>query len=320
MLFIKLIIVIGLFFLLGKSAQILVYNIEKIAKRFNISIFILGIVLGLLTTTPELFLGINAIIKNIESVSLGNLLGGIIVMFAFLLGLNLVLNKKIKTDGNLKKVSPELLLILLPFIVGLKGYLNYVDGILFLFLYFAIVFYQKIKNKMLVLDTPNKKTGVKKISFIDKIKNKEFLKELSLFIVSLLSLLVLSYFIINLAEGILLEIKISKFIVGLIMFSLGTNLPELMVALKARKNKDGLAINHLMGSGIANVFVLGFLLLFKKFNVVVNTSYLLTLFFTFIVLVFVGVFYKTNKSFSRREGFILLFIYALFIVSQFIFI
>jgi len=277
--------------------------------------------LGILTTTPELFLGINAIIKNIESVSLGNLLGGIIVIFALLFGLTLFLNKKIKTDGDIKKIIPKLSFIFLPFLLGLKGGLNYIDGILFLFLYFIVIFYDKIKNKILsfsnILD---KKEKINNVYILKNIKDLKFWKEFFLFITSLASLLILSYFIIDIAEKILIEINVSNFIIGLIIFSIGTNLPELIVALKSRKNKNGLAISHLIGSGMANVFILGILLFFKKFDVVINTSYLFTFFFTLVILILVGIFYKTKKSFSKKEGLVLIFIYILFIIYQFILI
>ena len=54
-------------------------NIKYIASALHIKLFAFGIVLGLITTLPELSVGINATIDGVAALSVGNLLSGLSV-------------------------------------------------------------------------------------------------------------------------------------------------------------------------------------------------------------------------------------------------
>lgn len=320
MIFLKIGLLLVLFLLLSESAGILIDNVKKIAERFKIKTFIIGIILGFLTTIPEFFLGINAIKSGIESVSLGNLLGGIIVIFSLVFGLALVLNKKIDTDGNTKKISLNLLYILIGVAFCFKGTFGFIDGLFFLILYVVLIFYTnsgyKVKEEVEIIE---KNKGI--INRIKEFKDRSFLKEILLFTLGIIGLVVLSDLIINIFEDILVQFNVSKFVIGLIMFSLGTNLPEIIVVIKSaiKKNSD-LSINHLIGSAMVNIVVLSLLSLFKTFKINVNFSFISMFIFMAISIFLVILFHRTNKSFSRKEGIVLLLIYVFFLISQIFFV
>ncbi|MCF7906532.1 hypothetical protein K9L04_01200 [Patescibacteria group bacterium] len=326
MTFIYILLIFILFYFLGKSADILILNVKKIAERLNIKIFIIGIILGILTTMPELFLGINSIVKELDSISLGNIFGGNIIILSLLFGISLILNHEIKTDGDLKNIIPNLVFILLPVLVGLKGSLTFYNGLTFIFIYFLIIFYINKRNNITV-DAVKIRDEEKKniISYIkDKfsfIKNKGFLKEIGLSILGITLLILLSNIIMSLSGYVLEDFHISKFFIGLIVFSIGTNLPEFIVIIKSSKNNNSdLSISHLIGSAMANILILSILTLFNRFSVNVNWSYIITLIFIISILILISIFYKTNKSFSRKEGFIFLSVYLAFLISQIIFV
>ena len=107
-------ILAGLFLLLGTSANIVVDNIKKIGKKLRIPTFLLGLMLGILTSFPELSIAINTSIKGIQDVSVGNLFGGIFVVFCITLGLGLILNRKIKTDGKITTPLPAFAFLFFP--------------------------------------------------------------------------------------------------------------------------------------------------------------------------------------------------------------
>lgn len=325
MILIYVFLIISLFYFLGKFAEILIVNVKKIAEKLNVKIFIIGIILGILTTIPELFLGINSITKGLNSISLGNLFGGNIIILSLLFGISLILNKEIKTDGDLKNIMPNLIFLLIPFLVGLKGSLTIYNGITFIFIYFLIIFYINKRTNITVDAVKIRDEEKKNIIFYIKdkisfIKNKNFLNEIGLSIVSVALLIIISNIIMSLSGYILEEFNISKFFIGLIIFSLGTNLPELIIIIKSSKNNNSeLSMNHLIGSAMANVFILSLLTLFSKFNININITYITTLIFLTILIILLSIFYKTNKSFSRREGFIFLFIYIIFLITQILF-
>lgn len=326
MTFLYIFLIFVLFYFLGEAADILILNVKKIAERLNIKIFIIGIILGILTTMPELFLGINSIVKELDSISLGNIFGGNIIILSLLFGISLVLNNKIKTDGDLKNIIPNLTFILLPVLVGLKGTLTFYNGLIFIFIYFLIIFYINKRNKIsvdAVKIRDEEKRGIK-IYIKDKfrfIKNKGFLKEIGLSILGITLLILISNIIMSLSGYVLEDFNISKFFIGLIIFSIGTNLPEFIVIIKSTKNNNSdLSISHLIGSAMANILILSILTLFNEFSVNVNWSYIITLIFITLILILISIFYKTNKSFSRKEGFIFLSIYLAFLIFQITFL
>ncbi len=326
MTFVHVFLILILFYLLGESADVLILNVKKIAERLNIKVFIIGIILGILTSMPELFLGINSISKGLDSISLGNIFGGNIIILSLLFGISLVINNGIKTDGDLKNIIPNLVFILLPFLIGLKGSLTFYNGITFIFIYFLIIFYINRRNNITVDAVKIRSEEKKNLLFYIKdkfkfIKNKSFLKEIGLSILGITLLILISNIIMSLSENVLKELNISKFFIGLIIFSIGTNLPELIVIIKSSKNNNSdLSISHLIGSAMANIFILSILTLFNKFSVNVNGSYIVTLIFITLLLILISIFYKTNKSFSRKEGFIFLFIYLAFLIFQITFV
>ena len=75
-----------LFYLLGKSADLMVLNVRRLGEALGVKIFAFGIVLGFLTSFPEIAVGVNSLLLDIRSLSLGNLFGGILVTFGLILG------------------------------------------------------------------------------------------------------------------------------------------------------------------------------------------------------------------------------------------
>ena len=111
--------------------------------------------------------------------------------------------------------------------------------------------------------------------------------------------------------------EISFFAVGLILYSLGTNLPELIIAIRSFKRKMGeLSFSNLLGSAMSNSLMLGILSTMKAIRVEVDISYWFLLIFTFIFFIVLYIFYKTDHLFSRKEGIFLLLLYLVFLSSQ----
>lgn len=293
-----------LFYLLGKSADLVILNIRKIGEKLGIGMFFLGIVLGFFTSLPELSLGVNAIANDVQAVSLGNLLGGIIVLFGLILGISLILNRKVKTNGEVAEYRMVVAYIFFPFLMGLDGKLGFVDGLILIvvYLFLLYMFFIKCKNHGCV----EFKGGRIRI-----------LKRCFLIVSGLISVLVISSWIIKLFIFLFNGLHYSIFLIGLILFSLGTNLPELIVVIRSyHRHVKELAISNLAGSAMANVVMIGMFAFIKPFHIEVDFSYYALLFFTFLLLASFLVFYKTGNALSRNEGIVLMFIYFLFLIIQ----
>ena len=130
-----------LFIVLGWSANLAVRSIKYLGAVLKIRLFVFGILLGLITSLPELSLGINATIDGATALSVGNLLGGIIVMFGLILGASLLLNRKIVTGGSLASLVPTVLVIFSPVLFGIAGRYGLFDGLAMIGLYTGLIFY-----------------------------------------------------------------------------------------------------------------------------------------------------------------------------------
>jgi cation:H+ antiporter len=294
-----------LFYLLGKAADLVVLNTRQIGEKLGIKIFFLGLILGLLTSLPELSIGINSIINNIEEVSLGNLLGGIIVLLGLILGLSIILNRKISTDGKISHFLPIAVFLILPLFLGLDGLLNYFDGILIIIIYVALIAFLYSWNKNLHFIT------------LEIIRNGKILKNVFYSIAGVITVIILSNLIVRLTSSLLKDIYIPELLLGLILFSIGTNLPEIIVTLRSWQGhvKD-LAISNLIGSAIANILIIGIFAIIVPLELKIDAVFIVLLIFMLILLSAVTLFYKTDKNFSRQEGLALLFIYFLFFACQ----
>lgn len=300
---IDLLLLLVLFVALGWSADFTVKNIKYIGAVFKIRLFVFGIILGLVTTLPELSLGINATIDNVAVLSVGNLLGGIIVMIGLILGVGLIFNNNTPTDGRLSFIIPVALVILLPIALGFDGTYTFFDGFLMITSYIILILYLYRLNHL-------RHHAHIEIENVDKLTRAIFLA-----VLGVIGILISSHWIVDVTLDLLNYIEVSQLVIGLVVFSIGTNLPEIGIAISSlRKKTSELSLSHLISSAFTNVLVLGVLVVFRPIIFNVDINFWITAVFIFIILILFGVFYYSGNNMSRREGIILFAIYVLFII------
>lgn len=296
-----------LFLILSKSADLIVLNLKKIGKKLGIKIFFLGIMLGIITTLPELAIGINSLIKDVPDISFGHLMGGNIVLLGLILSISIILNRKIETNESSKPFLFTLIYLFLPLIFGLSGQLNIFSGIVLIIGYFLLMNHL-YKN--------NQKKAWVKINIISKDRAS---KNLFYIMVGLLGVMLSSELIVRTTLFILEDYNVSPFIVGLLFYSIGTNLPELTIALRSFKRKvEELSFSNLIGATMAHILILGVFSFIRPINIEVNASYLFLTLFSLVFFILLYIFYRTDRLLSRKEGYALLFMYFLFLAGQII--
>ncbi|HNV12470.1 MAG TPA: hypothetical protein PK686_04025 [bacterium] len=294
-----------LFFLLSKSADLIVLNLRKTGEKLGIKIFILGIILGIMTSTPEMAIGINSTLMNVPDMSFGNLVGGTIVLLALILGISLILNRKIKTEENSWPFLATLIVLFMPLILAFKGRLNEIDGIIMIISYILIVYFLYKKNKS--INWPK----------IEIVNSKEIIKHIFWILIGIVLLTIISDLIVKTTMFVLRNHNISPFIIGLLFYSIGTNLPELIIAIRSFKRKvEELSFSNLIGSAISNVLMLGFLSFIKPIDINIDAAYFFLIIFNISLFILIYIFYRTDQLLSRIEGFVLLMMYLVFIGGQ----
>lgn len=302
-------ILVVLFYLLGKFADVVIINVRKLGEDLGVRLFFLGIILGIFTSLPELSVGINALLDNIQEISLGNLFGGVIVLFTLILGGSAILNRRLATDEILKELVPILSFLFLPPLLGLKGSLGLLDGVLILLAYLGLIFYLFKKNNKLSafgLHIVSKQETAKRIFFI---------------LAGIALLMLVSKGVIEVTEALLAKFVMPGFLAGLVFFAVGTNLPEISLIFRSwRRHLEELSLSNLFGSAMANMMLVGIFSSMQELTVKINSSYIFLLFTYFIVFGLLLMFFRTDRRLKRSEGLVLALVYLIFLITQLFFI
>lgn len=296
---------IALFYVLGKAADVVIVNVRQIAERLGIHIFFLGLILGFFTSLPELSIGVNALITDTSTISLGNLLGGVIVLFGLVLGGSLILNRRIKTDGKVGSIVPMLAFMFLPIILGLDGKLSLLEGLLIILAYGFLMYH---------LYRTHKERDVEKRITISR---AEFLKKILFVAGGTVFVILVSDLVIQLTLMLLTRFNIPQFITGLLFFSIGTNLPEITVTLRSwKRHIKELSISNLIGSALANTLIVGVFAFIRPFEIPRTSSFIVTGVFMLLIFVAFARFYRTERELTKYEGMALVALYLFFVIIQ----
>lgn len=295
-------------FVLAKSADWVVKGTSFIAQKAHIKSFLLGfLLLGFATTIPEMFVAYQAVHDGLPQLSVGNLLGGSILLLSFVMGGSAIILKRIKLDHGLSvfDISMSSAVILAPAVVIWDGNLTRLEGWILLGVYVVQLLF--INKEQHVTDTMEH--HAKQVSHA--------WHALGLLIGGLIGMAIASRYIVTIAEIVANMFSIPAFVIGLFLVTIGTNLPELTLAIEAivKKQKD-IAFGDILGSSIINTPLLGVICIIRPFSIPDHERMQVTL----ILLALVSVFFfwaaSTKKDITRREGFVLFTIYIAFILFE----
>ncbi|PIR46207.1 MAG: hypothetical protein COV07_04545 [Candidatus Vogelbacteria bacterium CG10_big_fil_rev_8_21_14_0_10_45_14] len=289
-----------LFYITGKAADRVVLGLRSISHKLHIPLAVVGVILGLLTSLPEFAIGINSIASGHPELAIGNLLGGVFVLFGVILPLSIFLNKGSRTDGRLSHIAPVLLFNLLPVLLfTIRGVLGVAEGVLLLGGYIIAV-YAISREK----------------SAIHKYKNglrHNIGRDLFMVLAGGVVILVASHFIVTITEVVLLAFPIPEFLVGLLVFSIGTNLPELIISVEAwRRGAKGLSIANLLGSAMGQAFILGLFALIAPLPIDRDIHLYFILVMKLLLFAMIASFYRSDRRLNVHEGVLLALFYLVF--------
>ena len=316
-LFVFLMIAISLFVLV-KGADYLIDGASDFARFMRISPIIVGLtIVAFGTSLPEFIVSLFSALSGQPDISIGNIIGSNIANITLILGVCVIIAKKIKVKSKtliyefpFLIFSSFLLLILANdfFIFGENTFsLGRFDGVIFTIVFLAFMYYifKTIKE--------DKKT-IKK-EFTEEYKHENSLWKNISYMVGGIIALVAGGKLFTTYAGQLSELAgLSQSFIGLTIAALGTSLPELAASgVAAWKGHGNIAIGNVVGSNIFNVlFVLGMTSLIKPIEISASVLSIDAVIMIFISMIFL-VFATRNKALNRKEGIALLSMYVLYI-------
>jgi cation:H+ antiporter len=319
MIVVVLLLVVG-FALLIKGADFFVEGSSSVAKRFRVPSVIIGLtVVAMGTSLPETAVSVTASVTNNNELAVSNAIGSNIFNLMVVIGLCAFLSpvpvgkETIRRDIPFSAICAVLLLAL-----GICGIgdaagmtLGRIDGILFLVIFAGYLV--SLVRRTLKAQKAGEAVEVEGGSD-EEIKLLSVPKSLLFIVGGAAAIAFGGDLTVDTASRIALELGMSQTLVGLTIVSIGTSLPELVTSfVAARKNEVGMALGNAIGSNVFNILmVLGIAsaispIAFIRENII-DIAILLA--FTLIVWLFAA----TKQQLSRKEGFLMLVLYAAYAV------
>ena len=291
------------FILLMWSADVFTNNGAKIARIFNISPLIIGLLIfGFGTSAPEMLVSGLAAYSSHPEMSVGNAFGSNIFNIGLVLGITaLILPIQVEKSVLKKEWVFLILSTLVAGLLLLDQYLSFYDGLILLALLILFLFY---------VFKQSKKDSLNGIDDVDsKINNKEKGKTWLLLIVSLVILISSAKLVVWSGTVLASIFGVPELIIGLTVVALGTSLPELAVSISsALKKQHEMVIGNIIGSNIFNTLgvlaIPGLISPFKIPTELLSRDYIYIFILTFLIVI---LSFK-DKKINRFGGFVLLFV------------
>lgn len=305
----QLLLFFGSFVIIWFSAGVAITELSKLAEAVQVSRFILSFfLLGILTSLPEISIGVNALITHDPQIIVGTMIGGVIVLFLLVIPLLSITGNGVKIPKEMQSTNLLLpmLTILAPSLLTADGSLGQFEGVLLIILYSLIFIF--VSSKHNVLDRLQQKIIKKR--FQRKVVAVKIFASVAL-------MLVAANQIVRSTEFIAEIMSWSPFIVSLLLISLGTNAPELSIVIRSvLSKKQDVALADYLGSAAANSVVLGVFSIMNQGPILIPNHHIHRMAYLLVGLLLFAVFARSDRKLSRLEGLIMISLYGMFFLTE----
>jgi len=288
------------------GADMIINQSERIALKFKIPEFIIGATLiALGTSLPEMAASIAASYNGKPDIAIANVIGSNILNITLVLATVFLIAKQINPNRDFfaKDSTWALVPVLVFILMIIDGVISRFDATLLLLLMGAYLLFLLQDAKNMPEDN---------LEDLDE-SNFSWATTIPMLITAFILVVIGAHFTVESASEIAKSFGISEWIIGIIMISLGTSLPELVVSVSAAvKGKVDMAIGNIIGSNMANTtVVIGAAALTNPLTIDAP-AYLFDI-ATMIVATLLLVFITANKLYNKSAGISLIIILGLFL-------
>jgi len=282
-----------------------------LSLRLNIPKIVIGMtVVSFATSAPELIVSVKSALNGFPDLALGNVIGSNIANLALVLGITVTLSK-IDVEKSFYKTDWPVMMIasgLLYYFLVQDGVIEFYEGaILFSFLVVFLVYLLRFQKNEIVDELPE-----------DGIQLPMY--KIVLFVaIGGVGLWAGSELLIKGAVALATDFGVSERVIGVTIVSVGTSIPELAASVIAvLKKEKAISLGNLIGSNVFNILaVLGVTSMITPIELkdveLLNYDILWMLGISFLVLPLV--FFPKKLRLDWKDGFVLLMLYAIFIIT-----
>ena len=315
-----LILVIG-FVLLIKGADFFVEGSSSVAKKFHVPAMLIGMtIVAMGTSLPECAVSVTASLANNNSLAVSNVIGSNIFNLMVVCGACALFSPLTIRQDTLKKEFPlSIICAALMLVLGYIGMtLGHIDGIIFLVLFVGYLLWMiqsAKKARAAVLSDPGQSGQIEQAEFVEE--NIAILPTWTSLIFIIGGMIAIKFggdFVVDGASSIASSMGLSQTLIGLTIVAMGTSLPELVTSLvAAKKGEVDMALGNVIGSDIFNIlFVLGIATVISPISFLMEN--VIDIILLIIMSVIVLAFAWTRQQINRKEGILMLLMYAAYMV------
>jgi cation:H+ antiporter len=295
------------FILLWIGSGIAVKSISTISSSLRMSSFFISFfVLGVFTSITEIIVGVTSLIEARPEIYIGNLIGSSVIVYLFIIPLLAVVGNGIKLNHSLNFLDIVVvsLIVAFPALLTLDNNFSTIDALICVATYSYTVFLM------------NKKSNLFEKIFHKKLPRKTIVINIINIVFAVLLVLMGSHLLVQQIPSLGRILHISPFVISVLLVSVGTNIPELSIAIRSLlKKKKEIALGNFLGSAALNTLEIGSLTLLGRRDVPAEGSNFSIAAFAIGLFLFI-LFMKSKNDISRKEGSILLIIYFLFTLFE----
>ncbi|MCA9391592.1 sodium:calcium antiporter [candidate division WWE3 bacterium] len=297
-------------YMLVRSATLLVQAISVISHYFGFSEFTTAFILmGVVTSIPEIAVSVGAAFTNAPQLALGTALGSNLTDLTLVIAIPILVAGGIKVRSLIarKDILYMAIYSLIPIVMLLDGTISRTDAVILL------VFYAFYLFRLLSQRSHFSGNGI-------HVSHKAALKFGGVFVLATIALFASSQLIVYSSTQLASALNIPILLVGLIIVSAGTSLPELAHGLKSvTLHHDRQVIGDILGSVVANsTVVIAVSAIITPIVVGDINEIFVTLVLFLIVLALFVIGSHIDKKISIKEALVLIGLYIVFLLSEFI--
>lgn len=303
------VMLVGGFVLLIKGADYFVEGSSSVAKRLRVPSIIIGLtIVAMGTSLPECAVSLTASMSGQNALAVSNVVGSNIFNLMVVCGFCAVFSSLPIEKDTLKKEFPfsigcGVLLLVLGYIGMEVGHL---DGVILLVLFVGYIVY--MVRSALKARAAGKAVEEEEYEIIPVWKSIVFI------VGGIIAIKFGGDFVVDGAVVIAQSFGLSENLIGLTIVACGTSLPELVTSVvAARKNEVDMALGNVIGSNVFNVlFVLGIATSISPIAFIMENVIDIIILTAMSALVW-GLGW-TKQKIERKEGILMLVIYAVYLV------
>jgi len=288
------------------GADHIVRESERIALHYNIPHFVIGATLiGFGTSLPEMAASMMAAGYGKSDMAVANVIGSVTFNITLVLGSVFFLARRMHPDRDLFNMDSAWILfpVIVYFLMAYDGVIGRFDGMVLILLMGAYLLF--------LFSTD----GTELSEEIDEALEKERFawgRSIAFLAAGFALTIGGAHFVVESGSEIARTIGVSEWLIGLLLISLGTSLPEFVVSLVAlKKGSADLSIGNIIGSNVANFsMVLGGAALIRPLTInAANQFDVYIMMASSLALLLI----LANKLYNKAGGIFLLMILSLFI-------